>query len=60
MASVEYGKIIRGNTQIFVKADDGEVSEYLVPHGKHMRVHSGDRCKPVTDSAKVRLIRTTC
>jgi len=43
--SVEYGKIIRGNTQIFVKGFDGETREYLVPHGKHMRVHSGDRVK---------------
>ena len=42
---IEYGKIIRGNTQIFVKADDGDAREYLVPHGKHMRVHSGDRVK---------------
>jgi DNA-directed RNA polymerase subunit beta' len=43
--SVEYGKIIRGNTQIFVKAADGEVREYLVPHGKHMRVHNGDQVR---------------
>ena len=35
--SVEYGKIIRGNTQIFVKAADGEVLEELVPHGAHAR-----------------------
>ena len=42
---VEYGKIIRGNTQIFVKAADGEVREYLVPHGKHMRVHTGDHVR---------------
>jgi DNA-directed RNA polymerase subunit beta' len=43
--SVEYGKIIRGNTQIFVKAADGEVLEELVPHGKHMRVHNGDQVR---------------
>ncbi len=41
--AVEYGKIIRGNTQIFVKTAEGDVTEYLVPHGKHMRVHTGDR-----------------
>jgi len=39
----EYGKIIRGNQQILVTAEDEEVLEYIVPHGKHMRVHSGDR-----------------
>ncbi len=33
------------NTQIFVKADDGDVSEYLVPHGKHMRVHASDHVR---------------
>jgi DNA-directed RNA polymerase subunit beta' len=43
--SVEYGKIIRGNTQIFVHGDEGEKMEYIVPHGKHMRVHEGDRVK---------------
>jgi DNA-directed RNA polymerase subunit beta' len=43
--SVEYGKIIRGNTQIFVKAADGEAREYLVPHGKHMRVHTNDQVR---------------
>ncbi len=42
---VEFGKIIRGATQVFVRGDQGEVREYLVPHGKHMRVHSGDRVK---------------
>ena len=42
---VEYGKIIRGNSQIFVHDDDGETKEYIVPHGKHMRVHEGDRVK---------------
>ena len=39
----EYGKIVRGNTQMFVRGDDGETKEYIVPHGKHMRVHEGDR-----------------
>ena len=36
-------KIVRGNTQIVVRGDDGDVKEYLIPHGKHMRVHKGDR-----------------
>lgn len=41
--TVEYGKIIRGNQQILVHAEHEEVKEYLVPHGKHMRVHNADR-----------------
>lgn len=40
---VEFGKIVRGSRQIIVQADDGETKEYLVPHGKHLRVHPGDR-----------------
>ncbi len=39
---VEFGKIIRGATQILVKGFGGEVREYLIPHGKHLRVHDGD------------------
>jgi DNA-directed RNA polymerase subunit beta' len=34
---------VRGNTQIVVRGDDLEVKEYLIPHGKHLRVHRGDR-----------------
>ncbi len=36
-------KIVRGNSQIVVRGDDGEIKNYLVPHGKHLRVHRGDR-----------------
>ncbi len=39
---VEYGKIIRGNQQIIVHGEHEETKEYLIPHGKHMRVHEGD------------------
>jgi DNA-directed RNA polymerase subunit beta' len=39
--AVEFGKIIRGSTQIFVKGETEE-KEYLIPHGKHLRVHSLD------------------
>jgi len=42
---VEYGKIIRGNQQILIHAEHEEVKEYLVPHGKHMRVHNGDNVR---------------
>jgi DNA-directed RNA polymerase subunit beta' len=39
---VEFGKIVRGNQQVFVTGEEGERREYLIPHGKHMRVHEGD------------------
>lgn len=42
---VEIGKIIRGNRQIFVRGDDGETKEYLIPHGKHIHVHESDRVR---------------
>jgi DNA-directed RNA polymerase subunit beta' len=42
---VEFGKIIRGSTQILVKGYGGEAMEYLIPHGKHLRVHDGDKVK---------------
>ena len=40
--AAEYGKIVRGNQQILIRGEHEEVTEYLVPHGKHMRVHDGD------------------
>jgi len=42
---VKFGKIVRGNQQILVTGEEsegGEEKEYLVPHGKHMRVHEDD------------------
>lgn len=42
---VEFGKIVRGATQILAKGYGGEVREYLIPHGKHLRVHDGDSVK---------------
>jgi DNA-directed RNA polymerase subunit beta' len=42
---VEFGKIIRGSTQILVRGYGGETMEYLIPHGKHLRVHDGDKVK---------------
>ncbi len=42
---VEIGERRRGKRQILVKSDAGQVSEHLVPQGKHIRVHSGDRVK---------------
>lgn len=40
---VELGKIVRGNRQIIIKGDEGENKEYLIPHGRHIHVHDGDR-----------------
>ncbi len=42
---VELGERRRGKRQILVKSDSGQVFEHLVPQGKHIRVHSGDRVK---------------
>jgi DNA-directed RNA polymerase subunit beta' len=43
--TVEFGKIVRGQQQILVHGEHEEVHEYLIPHGKHMHVHSNDRVK---------------
>ena len=40
--TMEFGKIVRGNQQVLVTGEEGERREYLIPHGKHMRVHEGD------------------
>jgi DNA-directed RNA polymerase subunit beta' len=40
--TVEFGKIVRGNRQLLVNPEQGDPREYLIPHGKHLRVHEGD------------------
>ncbi|MBD3170682.1 MAG: DNA-directed RNA polymerase subunit beta' [candidate division Zixibacteria bacterium] len=40
---VSFGKFVRGSQQIIVSGDEGEEKEYLIPQGKHLRVHPGDR-----------------
>ncbi len=40
---VKFGKIVRGQQQVFVEGDADETQEYLVPHGKHLHVHENDR-----------------
>ncbi|MEA1980201.1 MAG: DNA-directed RNA polymerase subunit beta' [candidate division Zixibacteria bacterium] len=42
---VEFGKIVRSQQQVIVMGDQEEVHECLIPHGKHMMVHDGDRVK---------------
>ena len=43
--SVEFGKIVRGQQQIIVTSEQGEERDYLIPHGKHLMVHAGDRVR---------------
>ena len=40
---VRMGGVSRGAREIFVVSDDGEERKYLIPYGKHLRVHTGDR-----------------
>ena len=39
---VRMGGVARGAREIFVISDDGEERKYLIPYGKHVRVHTGD------------------
>jgi DNA-directed RNA polymerase subunit beta' len=42
---VKFGETERGNRKITVSDEQGEMKEYLIPIGKHLRVHEGDRVK---------------
>ncbi|MBD3392172.1 MAG: DNA-directed RNA polymerase subunit beta' [Chitinivibrionales bacterium] len=42
---VSFGDIERGNRKIFVKDDRGGTRDYLIPTGKHLRVHENDRVR---------------
>jgi DNA-directed RNA polymerase subunit beta' len=42
---VKFGDIERGNRRVFVVDDQGGKKEYLIPAGKHLRVHEDDRVK---------------
>ena len=41
--TVRFGGIVRGNRELIVTSVDEEEKKYLVPYGKHLRVHEGDR-----------------
>jgi DNA-directed RNA polymerase subunit beta' len=41
--TVAFGGIVRGNRELLVTSVDEEQKKYLVPYGKHLRVHEGDR-----------------
>lgn len=43
--AVELGEKRRGKRTIIIKNESGMEMEHLIPHGKHLRVHSGDRVK---------------
>ncbi|MCL2219006.1 MAG: DNA-directed RNA polymerase subunit beta' [Chitinispirillia bacterium] len=43
--SVSFGDTERGNRKLIVKDEYGGTREYLIPLGKHLRVHEGDRVK---------------
>ncbi len=40
---VTFGKDIKGKRKVIVDPDVGEPREYLIPKGKHVSVHEGDR-----------------
>jgi len=42
---VEFGENERGNKKIIIRDEQNESREYLIPLGKHLRVHEGDRVK---------------
>jgi len=43
--TVEFAGFVKGMRKIVIRADDGETREYLIPRGKHISVHEGDRVK---------------
>jgi DNA-directed RNA polymerase subunit beta' len=42
---VEMGGFVKGMRKIVIRADNGENREYLIPRGKHISVHEGDRVR---------------
>ena len=42
---VEFGGTERGNRKIVIRDDQGAGTEYLIPLGKHLRIHEGDRVR---------------
>jgi DNA-directed RNA polymerase subunit beta' len=41
--TVHFGRDVKGKRRIEVRPDVGESREYLIPRGKHISVHEGDR-----------------
>jgi len=42
---VEFAGFVKGMRKIVIRADDGTTKEYLIPRGKHIAVHEGDRVR---------------
>lgn len=42
---IEFGENERGNRKVIVRDEHSDAKEYLIPLGKHLRVHEGDRVK---------------
>jgi DNA-directed RNA polymerase subunit beta' len=42
---VEFGKDTKGKRRLVIKPDVGDMKEYLIPKGKHLTVHPGDRVR---------------
>ncbi len=40
---VQIGDVVKGKRKIIVKSTSGMECEYLIPHGKHLNVYTGDR-----------------
>jgi DNA-directed RNA polymerase subunit beta' len=43
--SVNFGKEVRGKLKISIQSKDGEVSNYLIPKGKHINFNEGENIK---------------
>ncbi|MFQ5968347.1 MAG: DNA-directed RNA polymerase subunit beta' [Acidimicrobiia bacterium] len=43
--TVEFAGFVKGMRKIVIRAESGETKEYLIPRGKHISVHEGDRVK---------------
>jgi DNA-directed RNA polymerase subunit beta' len=51
---VKFGPITKGMRKVIITNEQGEEREYLIPRGKHINVHEGDRVKagePLMDGA---------
>jgi DNA-directed RNA polymerase subunit beta' len=42
---VHFGRDVKGKRRIEIRPDVGEPREYLIPRGKHISVHEGDRVR---------------
>jgi DNA-directed RNA polymerase subunit beta' len=51
---IKFGPITKGMRKVIITNEQGEEREYLIPRGKHVNVHEGDRVKagePLMDGA---------